>query len=46
MKNPGRPREGRVPMFIRVKPATKRAIRKAKTKEANTDGKVIDGRFQ
>ncbi len=44
-KNPGRPKEGRVPMFIRVKPDTKRAIRRAKSKSSNTDGKVIDAKF-
>ncbi len=45
MKKPGRPNEGRVRMTVRVKPGTKLLIRAARTKEANTDGKVIDGRF-
>ena len=42
----GRKPEGRVRMTVRVKPGTRKAIRDAKSKEENTDGKVIDERFK
>jgi len=42
----GRPKgEPRVRMTVRVKSETKAAIRKGRTKELSSDGKVIESRF-
>jgi hypothetical protein len=42
---PGRKKDGRVRMTVRVNPETKRAIRRGRTKARNSDGKVIEAKF-